>query len=124
MVITEFQMAGFLFNVCIVLNIASHFIVVCHNINKCTILAKTINFLGEYQSFFYPRTIACSLKSATLPELCIPVIILTCPIVRLASFIGPKFFMSRCFITLQFLVYYNKDTAIIQHHSFQMKKFL
>ena len=66
MVITEFQIASFIFNVCIVLNITDHFVVISHDVNKRTTLAKTICFLREFQTFFYPRTIARRLQYTTL----------------------------------------------------------
>ena len=51
MVVAKFQIASFIFDICVILNIAGHFIVVCHNVNKRTALAEAIYLLREFEAF-------------------------------------------------------------------------
>ena len=59
-------MSGFIFDVCIWMDVSCHLIITGHDVNEGRAVTETVDLLRQFKTFFNPGTIARRLKYAAL----------------------------------------------------------
>lgn len=59
-------MSGFIFDVCIWMDVSCHLIIAGHGVNERRSVTETVDLLRQFKTFFNPGTIARRLKYAAL----------------------------------------------------------